>query len=95
MTSHLAVDARRMAVTRRGGAQIVAGCGVHSGRGSQFRSRRFIHELTRQGLAGSMGRVASSADNAAMEPFFALLQKNVLNQLCWRTRRELRLAIVT
>jgi len=26
-----------------------------------------------------MGRVAASADNAAMESFFALLQKNVLN----------------
>lgn len=95
MTSHLAVDALRMAVTRRGGADVVAGCVVHSDRGSQFRSRRFVHELAHHGLAGSMGRVASSADNAAMESFFALLQKNVLDQRRWRTRHELRLAIVT
>ena len=29
-----------------------------------------------------------------MESFFALLQKNVLNRRRWRTREELRLAIV-
>jgi len=37
----------------------------------------------------------SSADNAAMESFFALLQKDVLEQQRWATRAELRLAIVT
>ena len=34
------------------------------------------------------------ADNAAMESFYALLQKNVLNLKRWETRDELRLAIV-
>jgi putative transposase len=33
--------------------------------------------------------------NAAMESFFALLQKNVLDQQRWATREELRLAIIT
>lgn len=42
-----------------------------------------------------MGRVASSADNAAMESWFALLQKNVLDRQRWATRGHLRLAIVT
>jgi putative transposase len=42
-----------------------------------------------------MGRVASCADNAAMESFFSLLQKNALNRQHWTTRLELRLAIVT
>jgi len=37
----------------------------------------------------------SSADNAAMESFFALLQKDVLDQQRWATCAELRLAIVT
>ena len=41
-----------------------------------------------------MGRVGTCADNAAMESFFSLLQKNVLNRRRWRTRAELRLAIV-
>ena len=36
-----------------------------------------------------------TGDNAAMESFFALLQKNVLNQRRWTTRQELRIAIVT
>ena len=42
-----------------------------------------------------MGRVGAAGDNAAMESFFALLQKNVLDTRRWATRRELRLAIVT
>ncbi len=45
-------------------------------------------------LRGSMGRVASSGDNAAMESFLSLLQKNVLDQQAWRTREELRLAMI-
>ncbi|AGP30067.1 integrase catalytic subunit [Corynebacterium terpenotabidum Y-11] len=43
---------------------------------------------------GSMGRVGSSGDNAAMESFFALLQKNVLDHRCCPTRKQLRMAIV-
>ena len=42
-----------------------------------------------------MGRVASCGDNAAMESFFSLLQKNVLNRRAWATREQLRIAIVT
>lgn len=42
-----------------------------------------------------MGRVGAAGDYAAMESFFALLQKNVLNTRTWPTRLELRLAIVT
>ena len=40
-----------------------------------------------------MGRVASAGDNAAMESFWALLQRNVLNAWPWRTRAELHYAI--
>ncbi len=46
-------------------------------------------------MVGSMGRVGAAGDNAAMESFFALLQKNVLNTRRWTTREELRIAIVT
>ncbi len=91
MTSELAVSALRMAIQRRN----PTGTTVHSDRGSQFRSRRFQAELDRHGLAGSMGRVGAAGDNAAMESFFALLQKNVLNSHRWSTRDDLRLAIVT
>lgn len=41
-----------------------------------------------------MGRVGACGDNAAMESFFSLLQKNVLDRQPWATREELRLAIV-
>ena len=51
--------------------------------------------LPNNGLVGSMGRVASAGDNAVVESFFALLQKNVLNREQWATREELRLAIIT
>lgn len=93
MKARLAVDALASAVVRRGGD--VSGCVVHSYRGSQFRSRKFLRELTRHRLQGSMGQVASAGDNAAMESFFSLLQKNVLNRRRWATRAELRLAILT
>jgi putative transposase len=45
-------------------------------------------------MRGLMGRVGTCADNAAMESFFSLLQKNVLNRQRWRTREELGLAII-
>lgn len=39
-----------------------------------------MHELAQHDLVGSMGRVGACADNAAMQSFFALLQKNVLGR---------------
>ena len=60
----------------------------------QFRSASFVRLLRDADLHGSMGRVGACADNAAMESFFALLQKNVLDRQRWQTREELRLAIV-
>ena len=41
-----------------------------------------------------MGRVAAAGDNAAMESWHALLQRNVLDRRRWRTRDELHEAIV-
>jgi transposase InsO family protein len=92
MKARLAVSALEVAVARR---KDVAGCVVHSDRGSQFRSRKFHRALTRHGLVGSMGQVGSAADNAAMESFFALLQRNILDRGRWATREDLRIAIIT
>ena len=92
MKSRLAVQALENAVAMRGN---VAGCIVHSDRCSQYRSRKFLQALARHRMVGSMGRVGSSGDNAAMESFFALLQKNVLDRRCWTTREQLRIAMVT
>ena len=92
MTAQLATSALRSAIARRqpGGTVV-----VHSDRGGQFRSRAFRATLKAAGLTGSMGRVAAAGDNAAMESFYSLLQKNVLNRRRrWRTRNELSYEIV-
>lgn len=91
MTADLAVTALRAAIARRQPTDVVI---VHADRGSQFRARSFQAVLTAAGLQGSMGRVASAGDNAAMESFWALLQRNVLDQQTWATRDQLRYAIV-
>lgn len=91
MKSALAASAIRNAITQRDPAGTIC----HSDRGSQFRSKKVQRLLKNNGLRGSMGRVGSSGDNAAMESFFSLLQKNVLDTKRWDTRDELRLAIVT
>lgn len=93
MKARLVVAAIEMAVARRDGD--VAGCILHSDRGSQFRARKVHRALARHGMVGSMGQVGSAADNAAMESFFALLQRNVLDRRSWTTRDALRIAIVT
>ena len=92
MKSRLATRALHNAVARRGD---VAGCILHSDRGSQFRARKFVHALNHHEMVGSMGRVGAAGDNASMESFFSLLQKNVLDRRRWDTRDQLRIAIVT
>ncbi|MEU0946615.1 IS3 family transposase [Streptomyces canus] len=92
MKSRLAVTALDNAVARRGQ---VDGCILHSDRGSQFRSRKFVQALDRHRMTGSIGRVGAAGDNAAMESCFSLLQKNVLDRRVWATREELRIVIVT
>ena len=92
MTARLAVSALRNAIALRNPAGTLV---VHSDRGSQFRSAAFVRTLKDRGLTGSMGRVGACGDNAAMESFFALLQKNVLDRHRWSTREQLRLAIIT
>ena len=53
-----------------------------------------MQTLADHGMRGSMGRVGACADNAAMESFFALLQKNVLDRKRWATKQDLRLAMM-
>ncbi len=91
MKASIAVAALRNAIELRRPCATV----VHSDRGSQFRSGKFVRLLRNHGLVGSMGRTGACADNAAMESFFALLQNNVLNRQRWQTREGLRLAILT
>jgi transposase InsO family protein len=84
MTARLAVSALRSAIARRQPLRPPIEPG-------QFRSRAFRATLKAKELTGSMGRVAAAGDDAAMESFYALLQKNVLNRRRrWRTRSDHR-----
>lgn len=69
MKSGLAVAALDNAVAR---CENVAGCVLHSDRGSQFRYRKFVQALDRYRIAGSIGRAGAAGDNAAMKSFFSL-----------------------
>lgn len=91
MTAKLARSALRAAVARRQPTRVVV---VHSDRGSQYRSRIFRAALKAAKLRGSMSRVASAGDNAAMESFNSLLQKNVLDRQVWATRDQLHNEVV-
>jgi putative transposase len=91
MTSDLAVSALRHAIIERRPVATV----VHSDRGSHFRSNVYIRILANNRLRGSMGRTGACGDNAAMESFFSLVQRNVLDTRRWATRDELRQAITT
>ena len=61
--SELVVDALEMARWQRSPDGTI----VHADRGRQYTSWVFGHRLRAAGLLGSMGRVASSDDNALIE----------------------------
>jgi len=77
MKSRITVKALNNAVARR---EDLAGCIVHTDRGWQFRRRKHIRGVSRHGMVGSMGRVGTAGNYAAMQSFFALLQNNVLDR---------------
>ena len=68
---------------------------LHSDQGWQYQHKRYQKMLADKGIRQSMSRKGNCYDNAAMESFFALLQRNVLDRRRWATRAELRLAIVS
>jgi len=91
MKSSLAMAAMRNAIALR----CPHGTICHSDRGGQFRAKKVVRLLKSNDLNGSMGRAYGAGDNASMESFFSLLQKNMLDTRRWDTREDLRLAIVT
>lgn len=88
--SELVVDALEMARWQR---QPDPGTVVHSDRGSAYTSWIFGHRLRQAGLLGSMGRVASSVDNALIESFWSTMQRELLDRQHWNTRIQLATAI--
>ena len=66
---------------------------VHADRGAQYTSWVFGHRLRSAGLLGSMGRVASSVDNALIESFWSTMQRELHDRQHWSSRVKLALAI--
>lgn len=89
--AELVVDAVQMAIWRR---QPPAGRTVaHSDHGSVYTSWAFGRRLRAAGVLGSMGSIGDAYDNAMAESFFGTLQRELLDQHHWSTRKELALAI--
>lgn len=77
ITAEIVVDALEMARWRR---RPEPGTVVHADRGAQYTSWLFGHRLRQAGLLGSMGRVASSVDNALIESFWSTMQRELLDR---------------
>ncbi|SDX63756.1 Transposase InsO and inactivated derivatives [Amycolatopsis xylanica] len=90
MTSSLAVAALRNAITLRAPAAVI----VHSDRGSQFRSQSYRRLLRNNRFTGSMGRRRMRRQRRH-GIVLLVAAKNVLDTRRWKTREDLRLAIVT
>lgn len=88
----LVVDALRMAVATRGGADGVI---FHSDRGSEYTSDQFGQACARMGVVQSMGRVGSALDNAVSESFNSVLKVEYVHRHTFTTRTEARLRIAT
>ena len=90
MQARLVVHALENVIARRGD---VAGCFIHSDPGSQPRRRKVLRTLERRTLFRSMGEVVAAVDNAAIESFVALPQKNFLGRRFSASRMELPMGI--
>jgi transposase InsO family protein len=66
---------------------------VHSDRGAQYTCWIFGHRLREAGLLGSIGKVASSVDNALIESFWSSMQAELLDRQSWTSRVQLASAM--
>ncbi len=75
MTEQLVTDALLMAFRRR---EIEPGLIIHSDRGVQYRSQRYIDLMRSHGCKPSMSRKGNCWDNAPMESFFSRLKVELI-----------------
>lgn len=87
MSRRLVVDALRMAVEARQPAGPLV---HHSDRGGQYSSDDFRDELAKHGIDCSMSSTGNCYDNAVVESFFAVLKRERVNRVRYRTRDEAR-----
>jgi putative transposase len=89
--TELVVDALQMAIWRRRPSKDKTIC--HSDHGSQYTSWAFGRRLRAAGVLGSMGSIGDAYDNSMAESFFSTLQRELLDEHRWVTRRQLALAV--
>jgi transposase InsO family protein len=75
MRTDLVIDALNDALKTRGSLR---GAIFHSDHGAQYTSNAFVEHCKKLGLRQSMGKVGSSADNAAVESWNATLKRETL-----------------
>ena len=75
MDESLIADALEMALERRG---VHPGLMVHSDRGAQYRSQKYIDRLIAAGCRISMSRKGNCWDNAPMESFYSRLKVELI-----------------
>ena len=85
-TRKLVLEARKMAVGRRG---VQANQLFHSDRGSQYASNDYRRVLKACGFRCSMSRRGNCWDNAVAESFFATLEKELLVDLVGADRETM------
>ena len=90
MTEQLISSALQMAFDRR---DIQPGLIIHSDRGVQYRSQKYIDFMRRHGAQPSMSRKGNCWDNAVAESFFSSLKKERIKKQIYKNR-ELALADV-
>jgi transposase InsO family protein len=90
MTESLIEDAVAMAFDRRG---VSPGLIVHSDRGVQYRSQRYIDFLKGKGCRISMSRKGNCWDNAPMESFYSRLKVELIYAKNYQSIEEARSGI--
>ena len=89
--TRLVAGALDMAASSRAGR--TADTVFHSDHGSQYLSKALRKAVAGWGLAQSVGRVGSSADNAVAEAFFSSLKRELVNRRRYPDRATARRSI--
>ena len=90
MTEQLVTKALQMAFDRR---DIQPGLIVHSDRGVQYRSQKYIDFMRRHGAQPSMSRKGNCWDNAPMESFFSRLKVELIYAERFESTQEVKSAV--
>lgn len=90
MTEELVIRAAQMAFDRRA---VTPGLIMHSDRGVQYRSRKYIDFIKRHGATPSMSRKGNCWDNAPTEYFFSRLKVEMIYAEKFETVQQIKSAV--